>query len=27
MFRDLEAPKHTMLERERELDRASGRSW
>lgn len=27
MFRDLEGPKHAMLERERELDRASGRSW
>jgi len=27
MFRDLERPKYTMLEREEELDRREGREW
>ncbi|MFQ5423112.1 MAG: hypothetical protein ACE5F9_03945 [Phycisphaerae bacterium] len=27
MFRDVEGPKYTMLEREQELDRREGRQW
>jgi hypothetical protein len=27
MFRDVEKPKYTMLEREEELDRLEGRDW